>query len=172
MIFRQSTLSFAVVTLVALSLTASAPAKVRAQAADAAAFVAGPLGIRIDSTVRAAEQRGFSGVALVAKDFTAVAILQLMEQGKLSLSDSLPKFFRNVRLEKRPITVQQLLNHRAGFPQHIGGDFGAITPLSVESSTETQLVIVARAGGDELTLTYEVEAAAPHRLISLKIETR
>jgi len=143
--------------LLRVVLVAVAATTLSAQSPDVSALVVGPLGMRVDSTVRAAEQRGFSGVALVArdgkiiltkgyglsnralrvpmsansvvqigsntKDFTAVAILQLMEQGKLALTDSLPKFFRNVRAEKRPITVRQLLSHRAGFPQHIGGDF-------------------------------------------------
>ena len=65
-------------------------------------------------------------------------------------------------------TIDQRL---ASFRQ-MRADIGTLTPLSVASSTETHLVIVARAGNDEVTLTYEVEAAAPHRLLSLRIETR
>lgn len=57
------------------------------------------------------------------KDFTAVAILQLQERGQLSLSDSLARFFPAAPADKRGITIAQLMNHRAGFPLGIGGDF-------------------------------------------------
>lgn len=61
------------------------------------------------------------------KDFTIVAMLQLQERGKLSLSDSITKFFPNVPADKRGITINQLMNHRAGFDQHLGGDWDVIT---------------------------------------------
>jgi CubicO group peptidase (beta-lactamase class C family) len=115
---------------------------------------------RTDSVMRAAEQRGYSGAVLVAKngtpiirrgygladraakipfspqtvvqigsntkDFTAVAILQLSERGALSLRDSLGKFFPDVPADKRAITLQMLMNHMAGFPLGLGGDFEAV----------------------------------------------
>jgi CubicO group peptidase (beta-lactamase class C family) len=61
------------------------------------------------------------------KDFTTVAILQLMERGKLALSDSIAKYFRNVPEDKRGIKIDHLLRHRAGFDQHLGGDFEAVS---------------------------------------------
>ena len=64
------------------------------------------------------------------------------------------------------------IDQRLATFRQMRGNIGALTPLSVESSTETQLVILARAGNDDLILTYEVESTAPHRLVSLKIETR
>lgn len=60
------------------------------------------------------------------KDFTAVAILQLMERGKLRLEDSIGKYFDGVPEDKRGVTIQQLLRHRAGFPQHLGRDFDSV----------------------------------------------
>jgi CubicO group peptidase (beta-lactamase class C family) len=61
------------------------------------------------------------------KDFTIVAILQLMERGKLSLSDPITKYFSEVPDDKRAITIDHLLNHRAGFDQHLGGDFEVVS---------------------------------------------
>ncbi len=46
--------------------------------------------------------------------FTAAAILKLAEQGKLSLSDTLSKFFDNVPADKQNITVHHLLTHTPG----------------------------------------------------------
>jgi CubicO group peptidase (beta-lactamase class C family) len=57
------------------------------------------------------------------KDFTAVAILQLVERSTLRLDDSLPVFVRDVPADKRAITIRHLLAHRAGFPLGVGSDF-------------------------------------------------
>lgn len=61
------------------------------------------------------------------KDFTAVAILQLVERDRLKLNDSIGKFLLNVPSDKRGVTIVDLLKHRAGFPQHLGADFDAVT---------------------------------------------
>ena len=74
-----------------------------------------------------AENTSFTPATVVqigsnTKDFTAVAILQLQQAGKLSMNDSLGRYFA-AAADKRNITIRQLMNHRAGFPQRIGGDF-------------------------------------------------
>ena len=73
------------------------------------------------------------------KDFTAVAILQLQQAGKLSLNDSIGKYFRDAPADKRDITIRQLMNHRAGFPHDIGKDFeplgrGAFVTRAMETN--------------------------------------
>ena len=61
------------------------------------------------------------------KDFTIVAIFQLIERGKLSILDTLGRFFPNAPADKRGITVRQLLNHRSGLPHAIAPDSTLIT---------------------------------------------
>jgi CubicO group peptidase (beta-lactamase class C family) len=56
-------------------------------------------------------------IASVGKTFTAVATLRLAFENKLSLSDSLEKFFPG--LPYPGITVQMLLNHRSGLPNYV-----------------------------------------------------
>jgi CubicO group peptidase (beta-lactamase class C family) len=56
-------------------------------------------------------------LASLSKTFTAVAILQLVEQGKLSLDDSVQKFFPNFPYKE--IYVKSLLNHRSGLSHYI-----------------------------------------------------
>jgi CubicO group peptidase (beta-lactamase class C family) len=56
------------------------------------------------------------------KDFTKTAILQLVEEGRLSLEDSLGRFFPDAPADKRAITLRQLLDHAAGFPIGVGSD--------------------------------------------------
>ncbi len=61
------------------------------------------------------------------KDFTKVAILQLVEAGRLRLTDSLGQFFPGAPRDKRGITIDQLLNHRAGFPIGVAPDAERLT---------------------------------------------
>src|ERR1043166_9451525 len=53
-------------------------------------------------------------IGSITKVFTAVAVMQLEEQGKLSTSDSITKYFSNVPPDKTPITLHHLLTHTSG----------------------------------------------------------
>ena len=54
-------------------------------------------------------------IASITKTFTAVMILQLVEEGKLKLTDTLDKFFPQVPNAQK-ITILQMLSHRSGIP--------------------------------------------------------
>lgn len=54
-------------------------------------------------------------IASVTKMYTAVMILQLVEEEKLMLSDPLDKFFPQIPNAEK-ITIRQLLQHRSGIP--------------------------------------------------------
>jgi CubicO group peptidase (beta-lactamase class C family) len=56
-------------------------------------------------------------IASTSKTFTSVAILRLIQEGKLSLEDSISKFFPH--LPYPGITVKMLLNHRSGLPNYL-----------------------------------------------------
>jgi CubicO group peptidase (beta-lactamase class C family) len=56
-------------------------------------------------------------IASTSKTFTAVAILRLVQEGKLSLNDSISKFFP--QLPYPGITVKMLLSHRSGLPNYL-----------------------------------------------------
>jgi CubicO group peptidase (beta-lactamase class C family) len=53
-------------------------------------------------------------VGSITKQFTAVAILQLMEQGKLSLQDDITKFIPDYPTQAYKITIENLLTHTSG----------------------------------------------------------
>lgn len=61
------------------------------------------------------------------KQFTAAAILLLLQQEKLNLSDPITKFIKDVPADKELITIHHLLNHTAGFIESIGRDFEHIS---------------------------------------------
>ncbi|MBI1780713.1 MAG: beta-lactamase family protein [Sphingobacteriales bacterium] len=54
----------------------------------------------------------------MTKQFTAVAILQLMEQGKLSLQDSVQKFIKDFPYKGYKVTIENLLTHTSGIKDY------------------------------------------------------
>ncbi|MBI4720419.1 MAG: serine hydrolase [Chitinivibrionia bacterium] len=68
----------------------------------------------------------------ITKAFTAAAIMKLAEQGKLSLNDTLKKFFPEVPPDKARITIKQLLTHSSGLPAMIADDQGDYQIIETE----------------------------------------
>ena len=60
-------------------------------------------------------------IGSVTKQFTASAILKLVEQGKIKTSDKLILFFDQTPIDKRDITIHQLLTHTSGVSPGTGG---------------------------------------------------
>ena len=56
-------------------------------------------------------------IASTSKTFTAIAILRLVQENKLSLTDTINKFFPG--LPYPGITVKMLLTHRSGLPNYL-----------------------------------------------------
>jgi CubicO group peptidase (beta-lactamase class C family) len=68
-------------------------------------------------------------LASVSKQFTAMAIMMLAEQGRLRFDDRLPAFFPRFPSWGAEITLRQMLQHTSGMPQFAdfiapGGLFG------------------------------------------------
>src|SRR5262245_36905600 len=59
-------------------------------------------------------------IGSVTKQFTAVAILMLAEQGKLSLNDEITKFLPEYPTQGHKITVEHLLTHTSGIKSYTG----------------------------------------------------
>ena len=57
-------------------------------------------------------------LASVTKQFTAMAVMMLAEQGKLRYEDTLASFFPEFPAYAGKITVRHLLNHTAGFAEY------------------------------------------------------
>ncbi len=57
----------------------------------------------------------------VGKQFTAVAVMLQVEDGKLSLDDSITKYFTDAPESWRPITVRHLLTHTSGIQDYFDG---------------------------------------------------
>jgi CubicO group peptidase (beta-lactamase class C family) len=65
----------------------------------------------------------------INKTFTAVAIAQLIQQGRLALDDTLGRHLADYpnRDAAARITIRQLLTHRSGVAQFMRADFGDVT---------------------------------------------
>ncbi|MFI5153655.1 MAG: serine hydrolase domain-containing protein [Chitinophagales bacterium] len=63
-------------------------------------------------------QKSSFNACSVTKTFTSLAVMQLVEQGKLKLSDNLADFFPDYPFSTE-ITIQQLLSHTSGLPNPI-----------------------------------------------------
>ena len=60
-------------------------------------------------------------IGSVTKQFTASAILKLVEQKKIKTSDKINLFFDQTPLDKKEITIHQLLTHTSGISSKTGG---------------------------------------------------
>jgi CubicO group peptidase (beta-lactamase class C family) len=54
----------------------------------------------------------------MGKQFTATAVMMLVEEGKISLDDSITKYFPDAPSTWKPVTVRNLLSHTSGFTDY------------------------------------------------------
>jgi len=66
-------------------------------------------------------------IGSLTKQFTASAILKLEMQSKLSTSDTITKYFKNIPVDKSTITIHDLLRHQSGLEGEIGEDYEPIS---------------------------------------------
>jgi CubicO group peptidase (beta-lactamase class C family) len=73
----------------------------------------------------------------LGKQFTATAIMMLVEEGKLSLDDPLTNFFPDARPAWKAVKIRHLLSHTAGF-----GDYPANFDFRRDRSEDELLKVV------------------------------
>lgn len=109
-------------------------------------------------------------IGSVTKQFTAAALLTLEMRNKLSVQDTLGKYFPQAPADKRGITLHHLLRHASGLPSVIGGDFEAIsahefvdavfrTPLRFEPGTRFSY---SNVGYSLLAMIIEMVSGQPY----------
>jgi len=69
-----------------------------------------------------------STVGSITKQFTAAAILVLQQEGRLSVQESITKYFKDVPTDKRSITLHHLLTHSSGIVDL--ADYGDWDPIT------------------------------------------
>jgi D-alanyl-D-alanine carboxypeptidase len=81
-------------------------------------------------------------IGSMTKQFTAVAVLMLMEQGKLALNDPITKFLPDYPVGKRMITVEHLLTHTSGIKSYT--DLPEWLPLQRKDMTVSELIALSK----------------------------
>ena len=71
-------------------------------------------------------------IGSITKQFTAIAILQLVEAGKISLQDSIQRYVADYPHKQYPITIEHLLTHTSGIK-----DYQAIANRAAERTSYT-----------------------------------
>jgi len=87
--------------------------------------------------------RAIYEIGSVTKQFTAAAVLQLAEQGKLNLDDELTKYLPNYPTQGRRILLRRLLDHTSGIKGYTElPEFG---PLMIRKLPRDSLVAIFAA---------------------------
>lgn len=71
-------------------------------------------------------------IGSLTKQFTAVATLQLIEKRKISLSDSIQKFFADFPAQWYTITIENLLTQTSGIPDYLNLEFNVPNPFRID----------------------------------------
>ncbi len=66
-------------------------------------------------------------ICSITKQFTAAGILKLSAQNKIQLDDKLTEYFTAVPIDKKNITIHQLLTHSSGLIDGIGDDYDTVS---------------------------------------------
>ncbi len=109
-------------------------------------------------------------IASIVKSITAVGIFKLIEEKKMSISDSICEFFNNVPIDKQSITIADLLCHESGFGQNyvnsgIGNSGEALNALLNDS-----LISLPGTEFHYSNQNYELLALIIERVTGLKYE--
>src|SRR5439155_9151946 len=83
----------------------------------------------------------------ITKMFTATMILQLVEEGKLKLTDTLDKFFPQIPNAGK-ITIAQILSHRSGIPNVRREHDAQIKVSTIPMAKNEMLALIVKATPD------------------------
>ena len=78
-------------------------------------------------------------IASMSKQFVSAAILQLVEAGKMSLSDTIQKYVPSYPSKEHPITIHHLLSQTSGIPEYFDVD-DKVFYLLAQEHTPQQLI--------------------------------
>ena len=108
-------------------------------------------------------------IGSITKMFTAAMILQLVEEGKLKLTDTLDKFFPQIPNAKK-ITIVQILGHRSGIHDSILDPNLRPTASTTAITKDEMLAIISRGAPNFEPDTQHRYSNSGYLLLGLIIE--
>lgn len=114
-------------------------------------------------------------IASISKPITALAVMKLVEEKRISLSDKILKYFPNVPESKKEITIEMLLTHTSGFKHTYSCDNIADRSKAIETILkETPLVaspgVKFNYSGDNYTLLAAIIEIASGEIFEAFVE--
>jgi CubicO group peptidase (beta-lactamase class C family) len=111
-------------------------------------------------------------IGSITKQFTAVAILVLDMQGKISTDDKISKFFESIPKDKELITVHDLLRHQSGLVSNVGKDYEKISEAEfLDKVFSSQLSFEAGTNFSYSNVGYSLLAMIIERVSDQNYET-
>lgn len=107
-----------------LRLTTGAPGISVAVALDGAIVYSGGVGYAELENMTPADGSTVHNIASVSKVLATVALMQLVEQGRVGLDDVIQKYVPSFPEKQAPITVRHILTHTSGIRHYKRGEFG------------------------------------------------
>lgn len=109
-------------------------------------------------------------IGSITKQFTAAAVMQLVEQGKLSLDDDFTKYVPEFPARGRRVTIRQLLDHTSGIRSfNLLGDAWLVRSHD-ERSQRDMIELIASAPYDFEPGTWWVYSNSGYYLLGVVIE--
>jgi len=93
----------------------------------------------LNSQVKVSPNETMFRIGSITKTMTAIAVMQLVEQGKLAIDADISEYLSGFEIPKifnEPITIRSLLSHRAGFEEDDAGNLFVENPSKVFSAEE------------------------------------
>lgn len=110
-------------------------------------------------------------VASISKQFTAFAILLLMQEGRLSLDDPVQRYVSELRDCAAPVTIRMLLHHTAGLPDYMdSAEALGIEPENRLTSAEVVAFVEAMIEAESPAGTVYDYSNTGYFLLSLIVE--
>ncbi|MCP4760718.1 MAG: serine hydrolase [archaeon] len=101
------------------------------------------------------------GIGSISKSITALAIMQLVEQGKINLNDPVEKYMNfQLGFDESPITIHHLLSHSSGIAELDGANYPldvvtGSTKVKIPMDTKEDFLNHLNAAGNEVQFKPE-----------------
>lgn len=93
-------------------------------------------------------------LASTTKEFTAIAIMTLVEEGKLSLDKSIRDYLPELPAAWAPVTIRHCLSHTSGLPDGIAPDDVNVLPLAGTQAELMKLLATKPVGEPGVKMVY------------------
>ncbi len=107
-------------------------------------------------------------IGSITKQFTAVSVLQLSENGRIDLDENVEKYLPTLN-NAEPITIRQLLTHTSGIKNHqSAAGFKALLPT--KAGRDTLLYMLSNEANDFLPGSMMIYSNTGYFLLGLVVE--